>query len=222
MTLCKCGCGEEVTPGKTWRRGHDKRKYAHDATCKVAACDRKIETQGWCHSHYESYRRTGVEPTQRYLETDLERFEAKIHKVPAGHWIWTGAKNTSVIGSQYGEFWYDGRTEGAHRVAWKLYRGPLEDGQVIDHLCRKTLCVNPDHLEPTTIKTNNLRGESPWAAKAAQSHCVHGHELSGDNLILRDRGTSVTRDCRQCRRRRARINTAAYRARKRAEQEKTR
>lgn len=219
MTDCKCGCGEEVTPGKTWRKGHSRRKYDHGATCKVDGCERSIETRGWCHAHFEAYRRTGVEPTERYLETDLERFEAKYKILPSGHWIWTGAKNTSIIGTQYGEATYEGRVEGAHRVAWRLYRGPIPDGLVIDHVCRKTLCVNPDHLQPVTFKDNALRGESPLAANAAKTHCAHGHELAGDNLVIRNRPSGPSRDCRECNRRRARENTRRYRARKRAEKE---
>jgi hypothetical protein len=46
---------------------------------------------------------------------------------------------------------------GAHRIAWAL--GNNKDnpfGMEVDHLCRNTRCVNPDHLEVVT-KAENLR-----------------------------------------------------------------
>ena len=49
---------------------------------------------------------------------------------------------------RYGKFYADGRTQLVHRYAYEWANGPIPDGLVIDHLCRVTACVNPDHLEP--------------------------------------------------------------------------
>jgi hypothetical protein len=36
--------------------------------------------------------------------------------------------------------------------------GPIPSGMQIDHLCRNTLCVNPDHMEVVTNAENGRRG----------------------------------------------------------------
>ena len=48
----------------------------------------------------------------------------------------------------------------AHRWTYETVHGPIDDGLVIDHLCRFTACVNPQHLEPVTVAENTRRGES--------------------------------------------------------------
>jgi hypothetical protein len=47
---------------------------------------------------------------------------------------------------------------GAHRWMYEQKIGPIPKGLVIDHLCRNTRCVNPDHLEPVTRGENTRRG----------------------------------------------------------------
>ena len=74
-------------------------------------------------------------------------------------WLWQGAR-TRGGGGFYGSFRLEGRSRGAHRIAYEWERGPIPDGLVLDHLCRTTLCVNPAHLEPTTIVENVRRGQT--------------------------------------------------------------
>lgn len=66
----------------------------------------------------------------------------------------------------------------AHRAMFELVNGPVPDGLDLDHLCRNTLCVNPDHLEPVTRRENVLRGEGRSAQNARRTTCLHGHELT--------------------------------------------
>jgi hypothetical protein len=64
----------------------------------------------------------------------------------------------------------------------------------IDHLCRNTSCVRPDHLEVVTREENALRG----SRNAAKTHCDRGHEFTPENTYVppsRDH-----RACRECRR----------------------
>lgn len=82
------------------------------------------------------------------------RFDQKWRLDPdSGCWIWEGA--LSVLG--YGKIFLDGKLAPAHRVAWQLYRGDIPDGRVLDHLCRRKNCVNPDHLDPVTVGENSKR-----------------------------------------------------------------
>jgi hypothetical protein len=112
----------------------------------------------------------------------------------AACWLWTGAVQSRGYGSVA-----DGRggTALAHRVAYEAAVGPIPEGLTLDHVagrgCISKLCINPAHLEPVT------RAENVRRAKAAKTHCVHGHPLAGENLIIRDRGTHTERSCRICR-----------------------
>lgn len=50
-----------------------------------------------------------------------------------------------------------GRLRLAHRVAYEWQYGSIPDGLQIDHLCKVTSCVNPDHLEAVTAAVNSQR-----------------------------------------------------------------
>lgn len=108
-------------------------------------------------------------------------------------WEWIGSK--TKIG--YGEFKIDGRRgapkSNPHRFAYMYFVGPIPDDYEVDHLCKVRHCCNPLHLEAVTLQVNRKRRNED------QTHCKHGHELSGDNLHITPKGT---RFCRACNRRR--------------------
>lgn len=78
-----------------------------------------------------------------------------------GCWIWSGA----VHKTGYGQIKWNGKSTVAHRVVYTLTKGEIPKGLVIDHLCSVKLCVNPDHLEAVTSKTNTQRA---WD----RNHCA--------------------------------------------------
>ena len=87
--------------------------------------------------------------------TAKERFWAKVKKTD-GCWLWTGWKNDRG----YGNFEVDStRTVKAHRFAYEVLVGPIPDGLTLDHLCRNPSCVNPEHLEPVTLRENIMRAK---------------------------------------------------------------
>jgi HNH endonuclease len=122
-----------------------------------------------------------------------DRFMAKVRKEPGGCWIWTACVNDKG----YGHFRYGGRIASAHRVAYEMFVGPIPDGLVIDHLCRNPPCVNPDHLEAVTFRTNVVRGIGPTAINSRKTSCNAGHALSEVNTYLAPDGR---RQCRSCNR----------------------
>lgn len=164
--------------------------------CDVDGCDRRHEYRGLCHAHAER-RRRGVPLGGPFPETPLDRMAEKIH-VEGDCWMWTGATDG---GGRYGSIYNSAtkKVERAHRRAYELLVGPVEDGLVIDHLCRRTLCVNPDHLDQVTQRENILRGFGIPAANARKTHCVNGHEYAMGNT-LRKGPDGRQRACRECRR----------------------
>jgi hypothetical protein len=79
-----------------------------------------------------------------------------------GCWVWLGC----TAGSGYAQFKYRRKRVSIHRLSYELHRGPIPKGLTIDHLCRNTLCINPDHLEAVTVVENLKRG-----------HKARGHHI---------------------------------------------
>lgn len=76
-------------------------------------------------------------------------------------WLWTGQRSKRNGGRWDGRISLrvDGRhvTRRAHRVSYTAFRGEIPEGHEIDHKCRNTLCVNPEHLEAVTPTVNKSR-----------------------------------------------------------------
>lgn len=132
-----------------------------------------------------------------------ERFWSCVEPEPnTGCWLWAGTANRRG----YGRFTGRDRRMQAHRFAYELLIGPIPQGLELDHLCRVTCCVNPDHLEPVTHKVNVLRGLSPTADCAQRVSCPRGHPYDEQNTHWRRGGR---RACKRCKH----LMTAAWRRR---------
>ena len=123
----------------------------------------------------------------------LERLRVKLAVNPeTSCWEWTGCRDNRP-GKGYGYVRLGGKTRLAHRALYQMFVGPIPDGLQVDHLCRNTGCVNPEHLEAVTPQLNVLRSE-----RAQRTHCPKGHVYDDDNTYIRpDAGH---RDCRRCKR----------------------
>lgn len=106
------------------------------------------------------------------------------------HWI------VPKYSNGYGRLFAEGKNYQAHRLSYEVFVGPIPDGLFLDHLCRVTNCINPDHLEPVTPAENNKRGNGASGINARKTHCKRGHPLSGDNLYFY--GDRKARQCRRC------------------------
>lgn len=135
-----------------------------------------------------------------------ERFAKRVRVDSAtGCWQWTGLLTAGGYGVL--PVRADGRTAHlrAHRLAYAIHIGPLDDTLTIDHLCRVRSCVNPAHLEQVPQRVNILRGEADSAYYARRSRCLRGHLFDEKNT----RQTAHGRMCRAC----GRIRSAESRAR---------
>lgn len=146
----------------------------------------------------------------------VARFYAKIEFADSGCWLWRGAVTKNSGYGQFSVCFSRPRHvvhNGAHRLAFLLWKGPIPEGLAIDHLCRVRNCVNPEHLEAVTPRENTLRGNTPAAANAHKTHCKRGHPLTTNNLdpwFLRRR----LRACIECKRIRGRISDRKRRPRR--------
>lgn len=72
-------------------------------------------------------------------------------------WLYQGAVLHASGG--HGIFWFHGKNDKAHRVAYILFVGPVPEGKIICHKCPHgsvARCCNPEHLYPGTSKQNSL------------------------------------------------------------------
>lgn len=131
-----------------------------------------------------------------------DRLWSHVTKGP-GCWVWTGFLRNGYGRLKTGQ---GDETVAVHRLSYELLVGPIPAGLEIDHLCRNRACVRPDHLEPVTSRENVLRGVSPIASFARQTHCKRGHPFDDNNTYLWRGRTALSRHCRACRKERERAN----------------
>jgi len=123
------------------------------------------------------------------MET-IERFTKKYTVSDSGCWVWQASKNPFGYG-----FFNDKKTHIAHRWAYQYFKGEIPKGLVIDHLCKNTSCVNPDHLEAVTQQINFLRGTA-MSKIISKTHCKNGHEYTLENTIrYKSRRGRLCRTC---------------------------
>lgn len=124
----------------------------------------------------------------------LEILLSRYTPVPeSGCWIWDGPVEAA---KGYGQVWFKGKTLKAHRFFYEQLRGVIPNNLTLDHLCRVRCCVNPDHLEAVSSRTNVLRGTGLSANFAKQTACKNGHEFTEANTYFSKRNNSRT--CRTC------------------------
>ena len=131
--------------------------------------------------------------------------------MPTPCWRWMGAVDTKGYGRCFGSAWL------AHRVVYTVEKGHPPEDRVLDHLCRNRWCVNPDHLEPVTMRENCVvrTDLSVSGINLRKTHCKNGHPLVLDERPSRQH-QAPSRYCKQCTNSGVRARQVKYDAAKRA------
>lgn len=103
-----------------------------------------------------------------------------------GCWVWTGGRDSYG----YGSLSFGNKTYKSHRVAYQYMTAEIGPELSLDHLCRNTLCFNPEHLDPVTRGENVLRGNA-----GPVSHCKRGHPATPENRRPVNNGGTACRVC---------------------------
>lgn len=143
--------------------------------CEVLGCERVHLAKGLCRLHYTRVRFHGDTQTvksmkpssfslEERIESHLDRSsgfpdfnDSRVRVGPETGQCWTTDYGTVGKKKRYSQISVGGKLRYLHRVAYELWVGPIPAGLYIDHLCRNTRCVNPNHLEPVTSKENKNR-----------------------------------------------------------------
>jgi len=147
--------------------------------------------------------RTGNPETKlkKIRGTAFQRFNSMHTKIKGGCWEWQGRLDKRGYGRLVDDA---GWRDMAHRWSYKYFVGQIPKGLVIHHKCMNPKCVNPKHLEPVTYKQNTIdKGVTNVAYLNSQkTHCIHGHELSKDNIYLSKGKYGHIRVCKVCHKKR--------------------
>lgn len=159
---------------------------------KCLDCERTdLHGQWCCQMHYRQRLRAGTLPPPM---TTLERFWSHVDK-SGDCWLWT-----STVRKGYGRFAVTtGQSVSVHRFAYEQI-APIPEGMTIDHLCRNTLCVNAEHMEPVSLLENiKRRPPTPNHPNKVKTHCPEGDPY--DKFIYDSDGRLKSRRCSKCDRR---------------------
>jgi hypothetical protein len=126
------------------------------------------------------------------MSADLpDRIKSKIRvDSESGCWVWTG-----YLSRGYGRVHIGPDRNGSqlvHRVVYSMLVGEIPAGADMDHLCRRTSCCNPDHLEPVPHRENVLRGVE--AMRLCRNKL---HPWIPENLLVQKSGYRTCRPCRE-------------------------
>lgn len=119
---------------------------------------------------------------------DDARFWGKVDK-SGDCWEWTGTR----VGG-YGQAWFEGRSQYAHRVSVTLSGRTIPVGMQVDHLCRNRACVRPDHLDVVSASVNVKRSHDavPHRARSVKPKAdFQNADLLSTADVARMSGVSV-------------------------------
>ena len=112
--------------------------------------------------------------------------KVKIRK-PHECWEWQGA----FWSTGYGRAYISGKSVGAHRVVFEIFKGPIPPGFCVLHKCDNPRCCNPAHLflgthkdnvKDKVIKGRQAKGEKNSQAKLTEEEVCRIRYLYDNKL----------------------------------------
>jgi hypothetical protein len=92
-------------------------------------------------------------------------------------WPWIGSTFKDRDG--YGQFFLCGKNYRAHRIAFMLVKGPLQDDDQSLHRCDNPPCCNPQHLFKGT-NLDNIRDRDAKGRQATGDHTPYERRARGE------------------------------------------
>jgi len=137
--------------------------------CSVEGCDKPVTHLEWCNAHYKRWKRNGDPLAGRTpIGKQLEYLTAALKTAQPGDcMIWPYQRSWNGRGKVF----FDGRSQGAHRVACQHMHGPPpSDAHEAAHNCGNGHlgCFSPFHMR--------------WATSAENQadRLIHGTMLRGN------------------------------------------
>jgi hypothetical protein len=141
--------------------------------CSFEGCQNKHCAKGFCNSHWAQNNRGGILTPILTNETPEDRFKRNVKiDEKTGCWNWYGAGSGKSYDREsgtggYGQLRIHGESWMAHRWSYsQKHKIKLTSEDTLDHLCRNTRCVNPDHLEKVSLTENVKRKALYWSLQS--------------------------------------------------------
>lgn len=113
--------------------------------------------QNWEASNYLRCRKICKACGKEYIRNGKEdgcsipcRLLIGIEKNENGCWEWKKSLNARG----YGQMRVNGQTRELHKISYRAFKGPVDNGLYVLHKCDNRKCINPDHLYLGTQKDN--------------------------------------------------------------------
>jgi hypothetical protein len=147
-----------------------------------------------CYRRYVGYKKYETRKrvtSPKFDESDLTRWRGRWGTVPpildlvdasGDCWLYAGNSPDKLYPVIV-------RSERGRKVSYKVARllwaalvGPIPDDWWLDHMCRNTRCVNPDHMRPMSENDVPIRSDQPSGKRKAQRECKRGHLYTPETI----------------------------------------